>query len=130
MREPSCPDCEGPGYPVTRRQFVKVVGTTAALAAAAPLASNLRAEASKAAPESLVKTLYDGLQPAQRDEICFDWNHEDDRGLLRTHVSNNWQITDMSKLNVAGDFFTADQKELIRQIFFGMYNPEWHDRIL
>jgi hypothetical protein len=48
---------------------------------------------------------------------------------LRTHVSNNWHITD-EKFNVAGAFFTSDQKEMIREIFFGLYNPEFKERLL
>jgi hypothetical protein len=48
---------------------------------------------------------------------------------LRTHVSNNWNITDVTKLNVGGRFFTSDQQDLIREIFLGLYNPDWHERI-
>jgi hypothetical protein len=131
MPQHSCSDCDGSGFPVTRREFVRVVGTTAAVAAAAPLASGLRAESfPQGAPESLVKKLYDTLSTAQREEICFPWDHVDDRGLLRTHVSNNWNITEPSKLNVGGAFFSADQQNLIREIFLGLYNRDWHERIL
>lgn len=131
MTQPYCSDCDGPGFPVTRREFVRVVGGTAALVAANPIATRLRAEESgKVAPESLVKKLYDSLTPVQRDEICFEWDHKDDRGLLRTHVSNNWNITDPSKLNVGGEFFSADQRDLIRELFLGLYNRDWHERIL
>jgi hypothetical protein len=131
MPQHSCSDCEGSGFPVTRREFVRVVGTTAAVAAAAPLTSGLRAEGSaEPVPETLVKKLYDTLSAAQREEICFPWDHTDDRGLLRTHVSNNWNITEPSKLNVGGAFFSRDQQDLIREIFLGLYNRDWHERIL
>jgi len=79
--------------------------------------------------ETVVKKLFDTLSPAQKQEICFDWDFTDDRGLLRTHVSNNWNITDETKFNVGGTFFTKDQQDLIREIFLGLYNPDWHERI-
>jgi hypothetical protein len=107
-----------------------VVGASAAIAAVPAASRLIAADAPRSsAAESLVKTLYDSLTPGQREEICFAWDHTDDRGLLRTHVSNNWNITDVTKLNVASEFFTADQRELIRQIFLGMYNPDFHERL-
>lgn len=127
----SCPDCEGLSLPnVTRRNFIRVVGAGAAVASAGALPTLGFADEKKesAAPESLVKKLYDSLTPKQKAEICFDWDYQDDRGLLRTHVSNNWNITD-TEFIVGGKFFTADQQELIHALFFGLYNPVWHDRI-
>jgi hypothetical protein len=122
---------------LTRRSFLRSSLGTAAVASSVGLSPlirvrSVRGEESPAGKpsESLVKTLYESLSPAQRQEICFDWDHTDDRGLLRTHVSNNWHITDEEKLNVVGAFFTPDQKELIREIFFSLYSPEWKDRIL
>jgi len=131
MNQRSCPDCDESGVSVSRRDFVRVLGTTAAVAAVTPIAARLHAKEAekKAASESLVKTLHDTLTPAQREEICFAWDHSDDRGVLRTHVSNNWNITDVTKLNVAGEFFTADQKDLVKQIFLGLYNPDFHERL-
>jgi hypothetical protein len=125
----TCPDCEDSGSSgVSRRQFVKVLGAAAAAGSVASLASPLRGagDGEKAGPETLVKTLYDSLTPAQQDEICFDWDYSDDRGLLRTHVSNNWHITDRV---IASDFYTKDQQDLIEAIFFGLYNRDWHDKI-
>jgi hypothetical protein len=120
-----CPDCRSPELgQVTRRQFVKVVGATAAAASLAPVAHAGVKE--QAAPESLVKKLYGSLTSAQKEEICFPWDYKDDRGLLRLHVSNNWHITDPT---IASPFFTKDQQEIIEAIFYGMYNAEWHDRI-
>lgn len=128
----SCPDCDHPEPAVNRRDFVKLAGASAAAVAAAQvMPARVSADAkTSAAPETLVKKLHDSLSPAQKEEVCFAWDYTDDRGLLRTHVSNNWSITEVSKLNVAGSFFTKDQQEIIREIFLGLYNPEWHDRIL
>jgi hypothetical protein len=80
-------------------------------------------------PENLVETLYRSLSPGQREKTCFPWDYRDSRGLLRTRVENNWSITDRQSMNVGGEFFTADQQELIEALFFGLYNPDWHDRI-
>src|SRR6202451_3089182 len=42
------------------------------------------------------------------------------------HVANNWQITPEK---IASGFFTKDQQELIESLYFGLYNPDWKDRI-
>ena len=130
-RRSFCPDCEESGFPVSRREFVRVVGSSAAaVAAASALPGRLPGdEKPKPSSESLVKKLYQSLTPAQKEEICFPWDYTDDRGLLRTRVSNNWSITDVTKLNIGGSFFSQDQQELIREIFLGLYNPDWHERI-
>ena len=134
-RTPPCPDCDSTDAntaAVTRRQFVKVASLGAATAALARLpVAALAADAAKATatPETLVQKLYGTLTPEQREEICFAWDYQDDRGLLRTHVSNNWHITAEDRFNVGGKFFTPDQQDLIREIFLGMYNKNWHERI-
>ena len=82
---------------VSRRQFGRTIGTTAAASVALPrtLKSDEPKPASVNAPETLVKKLYDSLSVKQREEICFPREHKDDRGVLRTRVSNNWQIVDV-----------------------------------
>jgi hypothetical protein len=128
-----CPDCSNDessnfGLPfVTRRQFVKAVGATAAVVSTAALPRMASADATtKGAPENLAKKLYTSLSPAQREKVCFPWDHTDKRGLLRMHVANNWQITEEK---VASDFFTKDQQEIIEALYFGLYSPDWKDRI-
>lgn len=115
---------------VTRRNFVRQAGAAAAVLSAASIARPAAAADSSETPEQLVAKLFETLSPKQRQQICFAWDHQDgDRGLLRTHVSNNWSVVDRERLNVGGDFFTADQRDMIEALFFGLYNPEWHDRI-
>lgn len=104
----------GNGSTAAANDDAKSGGTKAAGAAASP-------------PETLVKTLYDSLSETQRKEVCFAWDHQDpQRGLLRTRISNNWHIT---KPVINSDFFTSDQKQLVRGIFEGLIQPEWHARI-
>jgi hypothetical protein len=82
----------------------------------------------KSAAETAVKGLYDTLTDKQRKEICFDWDHKDpERGLLRTFVSNNWQIT---KPTIRSDYYTKEQQAIIHDIFKGMINPEWYAKFL
>ena len=62
----------------------------------------------------------------QKKNVCFDWNHQDpQRGLLRTFIANNWNIT---RPEVKSDFYTPEQQAIIREIFEGIIQPDWHAR--
>lgn len=134
-----CPDCEGleiaapaPLARLDRRSFL--TSTTAAAAAAAVGGFNLwavpRADAApspNSTAETAVKALYGTLTDAQKKDICFDWDHVDPKlGLLRARVSNNWHIT---KPTIDSTFYTSDQKALIRDVYKGLFNPDWVKRI-
>ncbi len=124
-RNSSCPVCDGDGLELDRRHFIKVAGAAAA-AAALPTAIHA-AEADKSNPETLVKKLYESLTEQQRKEVAFAWDHEDTKlGLLRTRVSNNWQIT---KPEIRSDYYTKDQQEICRAIYEGLFQPEWVKQI-
>ena len=73
-----------------------------------------------------MKQLYDSLRPEQREKVAFDWNYTDDRGLLRTRVSNNWNIT---KPIIGSDFYSKDQQDMMRAIYEGLFQPDWIGRI-
>lgn len=124
-----CPECDAPlSDSWTRRQFVQTAGAAAAALAAPRLSAAAdKTSSDQRQPESLVKKLYDSLTPQQKEKIWFAWDYtEEKRGLLRTHVNNNWQITDIP---VVSPFYTKDQQELIEAIFWGLYQPDWKDRI-
>jgi hypothetical protein len=133
-----CPDCEAQNhnppsgraavspFGVHRREFLKTAGAVTLAGAALPRILHA-AEPAAGTPESLVKVLYDSLSETQKSTVCFDWDHVDgERGLLRTRVANNWKITDP---NIDSDFYTKDQQATIRDIFEGIYNPDWIERI-
>jgi len=119
--------------PVARRIFLEQAGKSALVAGVAGCLPTLKtfaaetADGQPASAESLVKVLYESLSPGQREVVCFGWQHQDpERGLLRSRIAANWNITDPV---VNDDFYSSDQRALIRGIFEGLFEPEWHARI-
>lgn len=123
----NCPACDSD---VDRRDFLRSVSVITAATATGTIWATPRAAQAAPTPDSAsekaVKALYDTLKDDQKKQICFDWDFKDARGLLRMHVSNNWHIT---KPTIDSDFFTKDQKALIREVYKGIFNPDWHERI-
>ena len=113
-----------PGPGVSRREFVKTVGT-AALAASSPLIppSWARADAPagptpKAPSETAVSRFYASLKEEQRKAICFPFDHP-----KRSQVQNNWfivepRIKDLSK----------EQQALCDEIFKGLCSEDGYER--
>ncbi len=108
-----------------RRSFIRTA--SAAAAATASLGSLGYADAAQTtSAESLVARLFGTLSEKQQKLVCFDWDHVDPkRGLLRSFVANNWNIT-RPELNA--DFYSDEQRELVRGIFESIIHPEWHER--
>jgi hypothetical protein len=108
-----------------RRSFLQGVAGTAV--ATATLGWPTRSPANVAdTPEALARALHRSLDAEQRREIAFAWDHTDGaRGLLRARVSANWNIT---RPTLDSEFFTSDQKALVRAAFEGMIDPGWHER--
>jgi hypothetical protein len=126
-RKTVCPDCGEETHSPNRRDFLKGVGAAAVAASAnvLPLFATprpaLAAEPAKARPETITKLLYDSLKDEQRKVVCLPWDHA-----ARTKISANWAIT---KPKVK-DFFTADQQQMIRDIFRGCTSEEGYSRFL
>ena len=113
---------------VSRRTFLESSAAAAAAIAAATTvpAKAIAATSSESTAETLVEALYSTLSDKQKQTVCFDWDHQDKkRGLLRTHVANNWNIT---KAEINSDFYNDEQRELIQKVFEGIVHPEWHER--
>src|SRR5713101_4493699 len=111
----SCPDCDG----VARREFLK----TAALGGSGLVAAGAFGATSRftGSSETLVTTLYNSLSPEQRGKIAFPFDHP-----LRSKVDANWMITPFK----ISEFFTADQQAMIDEIFRGLHNPEFIDKVM
>jgi hypothetical protein len=113
-------------HELDRRRFLGTVAATGVAAGSAPrlLAEELSAPAKSS--ETLVGELYRTLSDSQRAKLCFDWEHQDPkRGLLRTFVANNWNVVPQE---INSDFYTDDQRDLIRAIFESMIDRDWHER--
>jgi hypothetical protein len=116
-----CPDCSGG---VTRREFVKSVSAAAIAAGAGSLILPRAFAAPSAAStaETAVQKLYGTLSDRQKQAICFPFGHES-----RSRINANWAVTDHK---IASDFYTAEQQELIGQIFKGVASEDGHARFL
>ncbi len=124
-----CLDCASGFRSLDRRDFLKAaaVATAAAPLAFPNWAVAKDAPASLGKTETIVKTLYDSLKEEQRKKMCFAWDHVDPkRGLLRTFVANNWNITGEE---INSEFYSKDQQQMIRDIFKGIISPDWVKRI-
>ena len=115
-----------PENSLDRRHFLGAVAASGIAAAAAPKLLAVDSGSVVKTSESLVAELYKTLSEVQRKAICFDWDHHDEkRGLLRTFVANNWNIVPQE---INSDFYSDDQRDLIKAIFESMINPDWHAR--
>jgi hypothetical protein len=109
--------------PIRRRTFLQ---STAAAAAALTAGPVFGADATAVSAETVVGQLYSALSDQQKQDVCFDWDHVDKkRGLLRSFVANNWNITDHE---INGDFYSDQQQDLIRQVFESIIHPDWIER--
>ena len=122
-----CPDCETIPTRLDRRRFLKTASAAAVAAGTMPVwAQAKEASTTASKPESLVKVLYESFNERQKKIICFAWDYQnEEKGLLRARVEANWTITDEV---INSDFYTKDQQVLIRDIFNGIIQPDWHDR--
>ena len=110
---------------IDRRTFLQGLGGSA-LAAASWGLPGTRLAARTASAEALAIELLRGMSEPQRAEVAFPWDHVDgERGLLRARVAANWNVT---KPTVDSDFFTSDQRALIRAIYEQLIDPAWHER--
>ena len=117
----TCPDCDGE---MNRRDFVRVVGSTAAAAGAIPLLGSHASAAPtpKSTAETTVTQFYKTLSDEQKKAICFPFEHE-----LRHRISANWHVT---KPEIDSDFYTDEQRKLCDDIFRGLTSEEGYDRFV
>jgi hypothetical protein len=70
--------------------------------------------------ETLVTTVYQ-LFPGTENQIAFPFDHP-----LRSKVDNNWHIVPQK----IGTFFSADQQAMVEEIFRGLHNPDFVEKVL
>jgi hypothetical protein len=113
-----------------RRDFLKTsvmagIGLTASVAKpplfSTPALASTGASSNASPSETLVSTLYNSLTEPQRRIVTFDFNDP-----LRSKVDNNWHITPRK----ISDLFTPEQQAMIKEIFVGIHNPEYIDKVL
>jgi hypothetical protein len=109
-----CPDCEGANS--SRREFLRTAAVGSVALAGAKAASKFVGSS-----ETLVATLHKSLTPEQKQAVAFPFDHP-----LRSKVDNNWHIVPQQ----VGKFFTADQQAMITEIFRGLHNPEFVDKVI
>jgi hypothetical protein len=111
---------------LSRRAFLKTSAGAAALATTVATLGAVATDKPVPVSESVVKLLFESMTDAQKKTVCFAWDYVDPkRGLLRTRVENNWKIT---RPSINSDFYTKDQRQMIRDIFDGIINPDWKER--
>ena len=122
LRLENCPEC---APSIDRRHFLRSSSGVALAAAVAPSligSSILAAPTPKSVAESVVAQFYSTLTDAQRQAICFPFEHE-----LRSKISANWHIT---KPTISSDFYSKEQQALIDQIVKNVTSESGYERIL
>lgn len=105
---------------INRRDFLRRSALSGAVLAGLPVIG-AETSANPGTSETLVKTLYDSLTEAQRGALVFGFDDP-----LRTKISNNWHITEPR----IGSFLTADQNEMVKEIFLKAHSDEYADKVI
>ncbi|HEV7406315.1 MAG TPA: DUF3500 domain-containing protein [Chthoniobacteraceae bacterium] len=108
----------------SRRDFIKTgLGGLAAVSAAglALPGSSFAAPSATSKSETLAATLYKSLSEEQRKAVCYAFDDP-----LRQKVDNNWHINKQS----LAKFYSADQQQMVREIFTGLHSPEYAERVM
>jgi hypothetical protein len=104
---------------VDRREFLKTTISAVPLVGAA--AATAATKTTQQDSETLVTTLYKSLTPEQRSVVCMPFDHP-----LRSKVDNAWYITP-KKID---ELFNRDQQAMITEIFRGLHNPDFVDKVM
>jgi hypothetical protein len=111
-QKPYCPECES----IDRRDFIRVVGTSAAVlatvgtTAAVPRAARANDKPAKPA-EALIRELYTSLSEDQKKTVVLPWDHQRSQGMpTRLGMYNS----PLGKR--IGEAYTKPQQELLERI--------------
>ncbi|WP_437185677.1 DUF3500 domain-containing protein [Planctomicrobium sp. SH668] len=114
-----CGDCNAD---MNRRQFLQRTSVIAASVGvfSGPLHGAFAAPSKSSRAETAAAKLFETLNPAQRQEICFAFDHPN-----RTRISANWAV---SKPCIYEDFYTPEQRGLIKETFREITSEEGFSR--
>lgn len=98
---------------MNRRRFMQTAGL-----GVAGLATG--AAKTRSSSETVVAQLHTTLSAEQKSKLVLPFEHP-----LRSKVDANWHITP----HRVGEFFTADQQAMVREIFRGLHNPDFFDKV-
>jgi len=123
-QSPSCPECAA-GAPIARRDFIRVLGTTAAVAAVglSPLERARAARAEKQAQaEALMFELYPWLTEDQKKKVARPWDHgaNSGKGTPGRLKTGNAAVDKL----LLGVEYKKSQVELLDKIFRAIANGE------
>jgi hypothetical protein len=123
---PSCPDCTSPPRPaLARRDFIRVLGTSAAVAAVGGLTPLQKARAARAEKqreaEALVFELYRSMDADQRKRLVLPWDYKASGQPLPARLMTANAPVGKS---VIGLEYDKKQVELLRKIFRAIGNGE------
>ena len=111
-----CPECESlEQEALDRRDFIRVVGGTAAtVVAAGTVAPHVLGQADRPAAarqakpaEAMIQELFNGMNADQRRAVVLPWNDRNRTAINPNHAINNQRI---------GDHYRPAQQELIERI--------------
>lgn len=122
-KTPSCPECET-GMPLARRDFIRVLGTTAVVAAAGltPLQKARAARAAKQAEaEMLAFELFKTMDADQKKKLVLPWDFKAGGQPLPARLMTANAPVGKS---VIGLEYTKKQGELLHKIFKSICNGE------
>jgi hypothetical protein len=103
--------------PFSRRDILRVLGSSAAFAAF----PSLQAAPAAAGSDSLAMQFYKSLTEEQQAKIVLPRDHA-----KRGFVSNWWYICPEQRLHT---FYTKEQQDLVKQIFESLHHPEHREKM-
>jgi hypothetical protein len=123
-KTPSCPECATPAQPLARRDFIRVVGASAAVAAVAGLTPLQKARAARAEKqreaEALVFELYKTMDSDQKKKLVLPWDAGGKGGLPARLMTHNGAVGK----SVIGLEYDRKQAEILSKIFKAISNGE------
>lgn len=110
---------------VNRRDFVRTVGTVAAVGAtglAVARPGMVHANAPSFDPKNAVQAFYKSLSETQREKLCFPFEHD-----LRHRINANWNITEPT---LGDDFYSREQRDLVKEVLKSITTEEGYEKLM